>query len=189
MFNVESNQVDAHKRTFNDVGKEFFADRTVLKARANYFDAFCHEVIAYYQKYYENVRNISASKSKWYMEDEALKWIEKSLQSRMRFARDMTKKNVPALLENMTIDRTKFRINLSEFKYFCPVTWKNIKCLENCKYNRDNIIRFNNCYFFFKGEEEKTAFLKNPKRFVHNSNFPQIRPKRIKQHKASELLN
>lgn len=45
-------------------------------------------LVYFFQKYYNNVTSVSGLKSKWFMEDVALRAISDNLQSRMLFAKD-----------------------------------------------------------------------------------------------------
>ena len=38
-------------------------------------------------------------------------------------------------MENLSFDRCLLRQSLSEFKFYCPVTWKNEKLLVKCHEN------------------------------------------------------
>ena len=70
-----------------------------------------------YQKYYNNVVSIDALKSKWYVQDLAIKSIQDNIKARMNFARDYVyreKSNErPCAMQDMHTDRHLFKNSLS----------------------------------------------------------------------------
>jgi hypothetical protein len=66
-------------------------------------------VAGLFTKIYNNVTEIEASKSKWFLEDSALEKIEQNIQARQKFARDYTfqregQTERPCVLANIGFD-------------------------------------------------------------------------------------
>ena len=95
-------------------------------------------------------------------------------------------------MRNMHVDRCLMKQSLSEFKYYCPVTWKNEKLLMKCSANKEDCVLMKNSFYYFKSIKERDLFLANPSRFTQNMALPKDRdlPLRVSHHKAAEgLLN
>jgi hypothetical protein len=63
------------------------------------------------------------------------------------------------------------KTSLSQYGYYCPVTWKNTKQLIKCTHNPENCLFYNNMFYYFRGIEERNMFLSNTKRFINNVIF------------------
>jgi hypothetical protein len=79
---------------------------------------------------------------------------------------------------------------LSEFRYYCPVTWKNEKLLVKCSANKEDCVLIKNAFFYFKSIKERDLFLANPQRFTMNVSLPKDKdmPLRLYHHKAAEII-
>lgn len=89
-------------------------------------------MISFYLNVYNNVVDIDAKRSKWFIEDRAMTEIARSIQARQQFAKDYNlRENAPRAckLKSLGMDRCLVKQSLSEFRYYCPVTWKNEKLL------------------------------------------------------------
>ena len=71
------------------------------------------------------------------------------------------------------MDRCLQKQSLSEFRYYCPVTWRNEKLLVKCNENSEDGVLYDNCFYFFKSTQERDMFLANPSRFVDPSCLPK----------------
>lgn len=82
------------------------------------------------------------------------------------------------------------KASLSQFAYFCPVTWKNTKELVKCTHDPENTVFYQNVFFYFKGQTEKEMFIAMPSRFTNNVIFSSEKgiPLRLKPHKAAEIV-
>ena len=69
----------------------------------------------------------------------------------------------------MHIDRTLTRQSLSEFGYYCPVSWRNDKLLYKCNENTEDCVLYRNAFYFFRSERERDLFVANPQRFLLNA--------------------
>ena len=80
--------------------------------------------------------------------------------------------------------------SLSEFKYFCPVTWKNEKILVKCHEKSNQCVLYRNAFYFFRTPKEREIFVNNPQRFISNTIFPKTEelPLRLLPHKAAEIV-
>lgn len=88
------------------------------------------------------------------------------------------------------MDKVLTKQSISEFKYYCPVSWKNEKALVNCSENSEDTLLYKNFFYYFKSQKERDMFFSNPTRFLHNSNFPKLIevPIRAMPHKAAEII-
>lgn len=79
---------------------------------------------------------------------------------------------------------------LSEFKYYCPVTWKNEKLLLKCSANKEDCVLYKNAFYYFKSTVERDLFITNPSRFLINVMLPKPSdlPQRVLPHKAAEVI-
>ncbi len=95
-------------------------------------------MLSFYRRYYGNVTEIDVTKSKWYVEDTAMASIRDNLGARQEFARDYYLREAntpPCKMRHLHMDRCLMKQSLSEFKYYCPVTWRNEKALAHCVEN------------------------------------------------------
>ena len=86
MCNIPIEEV--YKRTEPLQREEFSCDRTILKRRLLYAEKNMPQMIFFFKKFYNNITNVDAMKSKWFMEDLAVKAISENLKARMVFSRD-----------------------------------------------------------------------------------------------------
>lgn len=122
--------------------------------------------------------------------------IEANINARHKFARDYWYRGEdgrperPCQLKDLHCDRTLMKASLSQFAYFCPVTWKNTKELHKCTHNPENTVFYQNVFFYFKSETEKEMFISCPSRFTNNVIFSSEKgiPLRLKPHKAAEIV-
>lgn len=122
--------------------------------------------------------------------------IEANIAARHLFARDYWyrgeegRSERPCELKDIHCDRSLMKASLSQFAYFCPVTWKNTKELVKCTHNPENTVFYQNVFFYFKGPTEKQMFISAPYRFTNNVIFSSEKgiPLRLKPHKAAEIV-
>ena len=138
---------------------------------------------------------IDGFKSKWYIEDKAMTAIEANIVARQKFARSMSRENMTRTpqvceLKDLHCDRVIMKASLSQFGYYCPVTWKNTKQLIQCTHNPENSVFYQNLFYYFFDEAERMMFIDNPSRFTNNVIFSSQKgiPKRFKLHKAAEII-
>ena len=93
-------------------------------------------------------------------------------------------------VRNLGIDRVLLKQTLSDFKYYCPVTWKNEKLLVKCSSNKEDCVLYKNAFYYFKGTQERDLFISNPARFIVNVTLPKPTelPLRVFPHKAAEVI-
>lgn len=94
-------------------------------------------------------------------------------------------------MANLHYDKCLLKAALSQFGYYCPVTWKNTKQLIKCAQNLDLVVLYELSFYYFRGQAEKDMFLANPKRFTNNIIFSSAKgiPIRLYLHKAAEIVN
>ena len=182
-----------YTRTAPHCDTDFGCNRIVLKKRLQYFMQNQHQAAFFYQKFYNNVSAIDATRSKWYVWDTALQTIKGNMQARMNFARDFTCRDSdverPCVMQNLNIDRFYFKQSISQYGHFCPVSWKLEKKFMNCTHIPEFSVLYKNLFYFFANTEARDIFVANPKRFTENILFSQERniPVRLAQHKAAEI--
>lgn len=93
-------------------------------------------------------------------------------------------------LKDLHCDRVIMKASLSQFGYYCPVTWKNTKQLIQCTHNPENCVFYQNLFYYFYDEAERMMFIDNPARFTNNVIFSSQKgiPKRFKLHKSAEII-
>ena len=93
-------------------------------------------------------------------------------------------------MQQVHTQRKVMKASLSQFGYFCPVTWKNTKQLRKCTHNPENTVYFDDVFYYFHGPQERDMFIANPKRFSNNLIFSSAKgiPLRFKHHKAAEIV-
>lgn len=88
-------------------------------------------MISFYRRVYNSVIDIDGKKSKWYVYDRALDFIEKNVNARQKFVlsecHTRNGDEMPAEYAFLHYDRCLLKASVSQFKYYCPVTWKNTK--------------------------------------------------------------
>ena len=129
---------EVYTRTEADKVTDFGCDRTILSKRLNYFTMNLPLMTYWYQRYYNSVTNIDGMKSRWYMQDLALEAIEKNLKARMNFAKNYFfggSDERPCVIEDLHIDRCLLKQSISQYGYFCPVSWKVHKKYVSCVHN------------------------------------------------------
>lgn len=142
---------------------------------------------------YNNVVDMDAKRSKWFIQDRAMTEIAKSIQAKQQFAKDYNlRENAPRAckLKNLGMDRCLVRQSLSESRYYCPVTWKNEKLLFKASANSDDCVLYKNTFYYFRSEKDRDLFIANPSRFLINVTLPKVQdlPMRVMPHKAGEAM-
>ena len=146
---------------------------------------------AFYQRLYNSIVEIESTKSKWFIEEAALSEVQRNIEARQNFARDyfLREDGRVCKMKDLHMDRCLVKQSLSDFRYYCPVTWRNEKLLIKCHENTDDTVLYDNCFYFFRSSTERDTFLANPTRFVDTSSFPRVSdiPIRYQPHKACEV--
>jgi len=139
------------------------------------------------------VTSIDGLKSKWFMEDVAVRAISDNLKARMTFARDYQHvgqaSERPCRIANLNMDRMFFKQSISQFGYFCSVSWKTEKKYLSCTHLPELSVLYKNLFYYFASEKQRELFVQNPKKFTENVIFAAERniPRRMMAHKASEI--
>lgn len=175
----------------------FAANRSIVAQRLRFSNANLGQVTNFYQRIYDSVVDIDGLKSKWFVLDRASSFIEANLAARHHFvrsqchSRDMKLVEQPTEMANLHYDKCLLKAALSQFGYYCPVTWKNTKQLVKCAQNLDLVVLYELSFYYFRGQAEKEMFLANPKRFTNNIIFSSAKgiPIRLYLHKAAEIVN
>ncbi len=89
------------------------------------------------------------------------------------------------------MDRIFFKQSVSQFGYFCPVSWKNEKKFILCTHQPELAVLFKNLFYYFASPAQRELFVLNPKKFTENVIFstPRNIPVRMPAHKASEIAD
>lgn len=80
--------------------------------------------------------------------------------------------------------------SLSQYGYFCPVSWKVNKRFVNCVHNPNLCVLYKHDFYYFNTDKERQMFLDNPAKFTEKVLFSGARncPMRLRPHKASEII-
>lgn len=189
---VPSNEVMI--RTMPAALDKFSCNREILNYRVKFYKDNAPNVLSFYQRFYGNVIEIDALKSKWFIVDRALNSLQSNLKARQEFARDYHLREInprACKVRDLNYDRALVKQSISpEFRFYCPVTWKNEKLLIKCCDNTDDCVLFKNCFYFFKSTKERDMFVQNPSRFIMNVSLPRHSelPLRFLPHKAAEVV-
>lgn len=132
-------------------------------------------MVYFFQKYYNSVTSIDGLKSKWFVEDIAVKVISNNLKSRMIFASDYQhvgqSSERACRVVDLHMDRIFFKQSVSQFSYFCPVSWKNEKKFIPCTHMPEHSVLYKNLFYYFVNETAREMFVANPKKFAENVIF------------------
>ena len=93
-------------------------------------------------------------------------------------------------VKHLHLDRGLLKQAVSEFRYYCPVTWRNEKLLVSCHENTEDCVLYKNCFYFFRSQRERDMFISNPDRFITHPSLPKKDdlPLRMFPHKAAEAI-
>jgi adenylate kinase family enzyme len=117
---------EVYKRTEKNAINVFECMRSIVAEKLRYADANLPQVSQFFSRLYNSLTEIDGMKSKWYVEDRALTVIQGNMYARQQFALNIFLKK-PCVFQNSFYDRCIVKATLSQFGYFCPVTWKNMK--------------------------------------------------------------
>jgi hypothetical protein len=153
-----------YTRTHHDRNSEFSSNRIILSKRLRQLNIHLPQVTTFFQSIFNSLTVVDGTKSKWYMEDTAIKQIEANIAARQSFARDLCFQRVgakerPCLMENLNIDLSLLKASLSQFGYYCPVSWRNTKQFVNCVQLPQFCVFYQNVFYYFKGAFERQLFL------------------------------
>ena len=155
-----------YQRTAPHCETDFACNRIVMKNRLEFALQNYHQAAFFYQKFYNNVVSIDATKSKWYVQDTALTALQCNLKARMNFARDYTHRDGdgerPCVMQDMYIDRVYFKQSLSQFSHFCPVSWKLQKKFVLATHIPEFTVLYKNLFYYFTDAEMRDVFVNNP---------------------------
>ena len=184
---------EVYRRTASLVQEEFGSNRIILKRRLDHYARNLTPMAFFFQKFYHSVTNIDGLKSKWFVEDVATQAISANLEARMNFSRDYQHEGKPSerpcKVQNLHMDRTYFKQSISQFGYWCPVSWKNEKKFVACTHQPELAVLYKNLFYYFASEKHRDLFVAHPKKFTENVIFSNERniPRRMMSHKASEI--
>ena len=151
-------------------------------------------MLYFFQKYYNSVINIDGMKSRWFMQDMALEQIQKNVEARSVFARDFfdgKSDKRPCIMENLNIVRVMMKQSLSQYGYFCPVSWKADKTFVNCGHLAEYSVLYKQSFYFFAGPKQREIFIRNPSRFTQKVIFSSAKrvPVFLRPSTAAELIS
>ena len=118
----------------------FGQNRSVIADRMRTTYKHQAQVANFFSRIYNSVIDINALKSKWFVHDRALTFMESNIRARQLFSKAACIAKGPGPEEPSEIaflhyDKCLLKAALSQFGYFCPVTWKNTKELVKCTHN------------------------------------------------------
>lgn len=197
VFHLQLPVEKCYQRSSKIAADQFGSVRTILSARMAHQSKNFPQVAYFYQKYYNSLTTIDGMRSCWQIETWALEAIERVMEARLGFARNFffkVKKHGferPCIMQGMAQDRVLVKQSLSQFGYFCPVTWRQDKKFVNCVHRPELCVLYQNFFYFFASDKEKATFLANPSTFTDKVIFSQPRnvPTFMRQHKAAEIIS
>jgi adenylate/nucleoside-diphosphate kinase len=180
-----------YKRCADD--KSFDCIGDILSQRLDKAAVTLPQVAFFFQKFYNSVQSIDGSRSKWFVEDKAMASIQATLKARQQFSRDYfynQSERRPCVMQNLNVDRCFMKASLSQYGYFCPVSWKMSKKFVSCCQSPEFCVLYRHVFYYFKSIVERDCFLRNPRNFTEKVIFSSDRntPKRIRCYKAAELV-
>ena len=192
VFMMKQSVEETFKRTHSTAETKFGSNRTILATRIRLFQENNPYLVAFYSRLYNSVSEIDSIKSKWFIEERALGEVQKTIDARQSFARDYFLREQGSICKfrDLHMDKGLVKQSLSDFRYFCPVTWRNEKLLVKCNENTEDCVLYHNSFYFFASTQERDVFLTNPSRFVDPSSLPRSLelPFRLMPHKSSEVI-
>ena len=89
------------------------------------------------------------------------------------------------------MDRCFFKQSISQYGYFCPVSWKTEKKFVLCTHLPELAVLYRNLFYYFASEKQRELFVRNPRKFTENVIFSSERnvPRRMMGHKAAEIAD
>jgi len=89
------------------------------------------------------------------------------------------------------MDRCFFKQSISQYGYFCPVSWKTEKKFVLCTHLPELAVLYRNLFYYFASEKQRELFVRNPRKFTENVIFSTERnvPRRMMGHKAAEIAD
>lgn len=175
VFCMKQTIEETYKRTHATAETKFGSIRTILATRIKLFQDHIPHVTAFYQRLYNSLVEIESTKSIWFIEDIVLEEVQRNIEARQNFARDyfLREHGRVCKIRDLHMDRVLVKQSLSEFRYYCPVTWRNEKLLVKCNENTEDCVLYDNSFYFFRSTKERDTFLANPLRFTDISSFPR----------------
>lgn len=87
------------------------------------------------------------------------------------------------------MDRVFFKQSVSQYGYYCPVSWKTEKKFLTCTHLPEFAVLYKNLFYYFASLKQRDLFVQNPRKFTENVIFSTERniPKRMSCFKASEI--
>jgi hypothetical protein len=140
VFFVRVSVEEVYQRTLADSKDSFECNRSVLASRLRQYELNLPHVLGFFQRYYDSLIEINGFKSKWFMEDRAIAAIKDNMHSRQQFSKNLCFPDQVCEMRHLNCDRILMKATLSMFEYYCPVTWKNTKCLVKCTHDPENSI-------------------------------------------------
>jgi len=157
VFHIRLPHTEVLKRTEPLVDTDFASHRTILAKRLRYLHTNTPQVLGFYQRIYGCLTELDGLKSKWFLYDSSMVSIDANMQARMLFSKsqcfgaNMGSAHRPSEINDLHMDRCILKASMTQFKYYCPVTWKNTKQLVKCTHNQELCVFFDNMFYYFKG--------------------------------------
>jgi len=123
-----------------------------------------------------------------------LQAVANNIKARLEFARDFffgMSSDRPCKMENMHVAREIMKQSLSQFGYFCPVTFKNERAYKHASHLPELTVLYRHMFYFFSSVKERDAFIHNPELFTQKIVFSGTKrtPNLLKSWKAAEMAS
>lgn len=146
-----------YKRTEPHKDSDFSCNRIILKRRLEFLQKNLPQMIYFYQKFYNSVTSLDGLKSKWFMQDVAIRAISENIKAKMVFARNYQHEGqpteVPCGIANLNMDRFYFKQSISQYGYFCPVSWRTEKKFVSCTHFPENVLLYKRFFYYFANQK------------------------------------
>ena len=143
--------------------EEFGSNRVILKRRLDYAMKNMPNMVYFFHKFYNNVTSIDGLKSKWFVEDVAIRAVSDNIQARMTFAKDYQHvggaSERPCRVANLHMDRVYFKQSISQYGHYCPVSWKTEKKFITCTHQPELSVLYKNLFYFFANQKQRDLFV------------------------------
>ncbi|KAJ3245876.1 adenylate kinase [Chytriomyces hyalinus] len=130
-----------------------------------------------YKGTYENWIEIDGSKSKWYVKNELVRYLEGATKRRQNYT-DLKSKGMAAPVHDIGINIPMIEEHLSKFGQYCPVKMLDNGELAFAPRGTDYTAEFDGQFFKMSEKEYLALFLQNPEKYAFGPELPESLPER-----------
>lgn len=112
VFHIRVPQETVYSRTQKDSIDQFECNRSIVADKLRFLEFNLPHVVAFYNRYVNNLVEIDGLKSQWFMEDKALSAINANIHARQQFSTNYFT-NQPCSMQDTYFDRCIMKASLS----------------------------------------------------------------------------